>query len=143
MQLQPRLPHQYDYYDLIRKVKSLENKIDAFQAESQNNKIAISTADTIHLVSFQDIIRCEAQGNYCQIYLTKQKPILISKTLKSFSVFLINEVFIRTHQSHIVNKNFITKADKKGGLYLHLFDGTIIPVSRAGRSTVLSILQNI
>lgn len=64
----------FDHIDLL--LENIRKKVDHFK------RIALSTADGIHLFEISDIIRCESQDNYTQFFIKNHKPLLISKTLK-------------------------------------------------------------
>jgi two-component system LytT family response regulator len=49
--------------------------------------------------------------------------------------------FLRTHQSHLVNKLFIKSWIKEDGGMLLLHNGDKTPVSRPNKSTVLAALD--
>jgi two-component system LytT family response regulator len=93
------------------------------------------------LVEIEDIIRCEADGNYTKICLINGELILTSKTLKEYDTMLMEFNFERVHNSHLVNMRHIKKYLNKESGYLQLSDGTQIPVSQRKKSYVLSILD--
>jgi two-component system LytT family response regulator len=66
----------FAHLDLL--LENIRKKVDNFK------RIALSTAEGIHLIEIKDIIRCESQDNYTQFFLRNAKPILISKTLKEY-----------------------------------------------------------
>ncbi len=70
----------FDHIDLL--LENIRKKVDHFK------RIALSTADGIHLFEISDIIRCESQDNYTQFFIKNHKPLLISKTLKEYEELL-------------------------------------------------------
>ena len=74
-------------------------------------KISLSTADKIHLIDVDDIIRCESDNYYTIIFFKDGTSLMVSKTLKEMDQKLEEYDFVRTHKSHLVNmrciKNFI------------------------------------
>jgi two-component system LytT family response regulator len=117
-------------------------KIRTTRSGKERKKVRFSTDKHIYFIDPQEIIRCQSQGNYCTIYLRKHSPLLISKTLKYVTSLLPAFSFIRTHQSHLINIEFIHKIQKNGGYQMELENGTIIPISRASRASVLDFLNN-
>jgi two-component system LytT family response regulator len=75
-----------------------------------------------------DIIRCEADSNYTQIFLTKGRKFTASKTLSDLENMLDENDFIRIHKSHVVNKNHIQNIGRESELTLS--DGACVPISR-------------
>jgi len=82
-------------------------------------------------ISFSNIIRLKACSNYTHIYTTEtERPIFTSKTLKFYADQLNSETFVRPHQSHIVNRNFIQEVVLKPTPYLLLKDDAKISIAR-------------
>lgn len=94
-------------------------------------RIAIRNNDAIEYVNTHEILRCEADNNYTKIYLVDGKKILASKTLKEFEGILESFDFIRIHQTHLINKEYLKRFYKTDGGYVVLSDGTELPVARA------------
>lgn len=105
------------------------------------DKIAIHTQDKIQLINIHDIIRIEADSNYCFIHLHNEPKILVSKTLKEYENMLDPEAFIRVHQSHLIQIKWIKAYIKTDGGFLLMHDHSKIPVSVRKRSGVLELLK--
>ena len=65
---------------------------------------------------------------------------MVSKTLKEFEERLTNALFIRPHQSFMVNLKYIDKYDKSG--VIHLKNGKKIPVSSRKKENFLRAFLN-
>ena len=114
--------------------------------ESHNTtqkKIVLKTSDSIHLVSINSIIRCEADVNYTLVFIQNQQRLLISKPLKHFEEMLDNYGFFRVHQSHLINLNFISRIDKADGGALILNENTSIPIAIRKREQLSQLLENL
>lgn len=96
-----------------------------------NPRIALNQNDSIEYVYLKDIVRFEADNNYSKVYLNTGKRLLISKTLKDFETLLENTSFLRIHQSHLINTDYLKRFIKSDGGAVELTDGTEVPVSRA------------
>lgn len=72
----------------------------------------------------------EGIGNYTNVYVVGQKPIMVSKTLKRFEELLPG--FMRIHKSRLVNPIHIVdyRADKRDVMYVELSDDRKLPMSR-------------
>lgn len=90
---------------------------------------------TIYL-ELSDIIRMESSNNYTFIHCANSKPLLISKTIKSFEGILPEDMFIRCHQRHIINLNYVRSYVRNDGAYLLIEGNSEIPISRANRAKV-------
>jgi two-component system LytT family response regulator len=74
------------------------------------------------------IIRVEASSNYSRIYCTDEHfPIIVAKVLAWFEHKLPQQDFIRTHRTHLINKQFIRRTH---GNEMFLENGDIISISR-------------
>lgn len=104
---------------------------------SKDRKIVLRTADSIYVVGIDTIIRCESDYSYTTFYLSTGEKILISKRLKEIEELLNGLGFVRIHQSHLVNLNFVERFKKKDGGILVMTDGSIVPVSPNRRQTLI------
>ncbi len=110
-------------------------------AESGNfDRIAVPDSKGTNYIALKQICRLEASNNYTYIHLLNDKPRLVSKTIKSFEELLPEDVFIRCHQSHIVNIQYVVSFERTENAQLTLQDKTIIPVSRAKRPGIEAAL---
>ena len=126
------LGHQREQQTLLREVNQPTPVLP--------QRMALHAQDKIQLVEIKDIIRLEAESNYTTFYLRQQKPILVGKTLKSFSDLLEEHQFLRVHQSHLVNPVFISDFVKTDGGYLQLKNGDKIPVSVRRKNLVMEYI---
>lgn len=110
---------------------------------SKPTKISLHTLEKISVVAINDIIRCVSDNNNTQFYLRDGKKIFVTKTLKYFADILKDCGFMRTHQSHLVNLNYVKEFIKSDGGYLILTDGSNVPVSVRKRVEVLDVLKRL
>jgi two-component system LytT family response regulator len=83
------------------------------------------------------IIRIEASSNYSRIYCTDEHlPITVAKVLAWFVQKLPQQDFIRTHRTHLINKQFIRRTQ---GNEMILQNGDIVSISRRRRTEVKRI----
>lgn len=72
------------------------------------NNISIPTNKGISLLCLQNIIRIQSISNYSKIYFAdKSHPLTVAKILHWFEEQLPPEMFVRTHRTHLVNKDHI------------------------------------
>jgi two-component system LytT family response regulator len=105
------------------------------------NKIALQMQSEIRYVALSEIIRCEADNTYTHFFLSSNEKILVSKTLKEYSDLLRPGGFLRTHQSHLVNPQYVKSWLKEDGGMLLLKSGEKIPISKPNKDTVKLALQ--
>lgn len=109
----------------------------------EKRRLVLKTQESVHVVDLDDIIRCEADRNYTSFYLTNNKKILVSKTLKEYETLLSGHNFLRVQQSHLININYVDRYDKKNGGAVVMKDGSEVPLSPAKREVFFQTLENL
>ncbi|MEO8110428.1 MAG: LytTR family DNA-binding domain-containing protein [Ginsengibacter sp.] len=127
------------------KVSQTKEKIDILKRSlsdnrNQEDKIAISTSEGIEFVPIKNILHIESKSNYSKIYLPEDKTIMVSKILKDFEEMLLPYNFLRIHNSHLINLNYIKKYMRKNGGQVMLQDGTVIEISRRKKEEFLKMI---
>ncbi len=98
---------------------------------NQQTKFQLRIGKTIKWIPLNNIIRFHANSNYTKVYLTNRKEgVLTSKTLKYYADKFDNDIFIRPHQFHLVNKNFVDTFQSEKENHLILKNGIKIKVAR-------------
>jgi two-component system LytT family response regulator len=103
-------------------------------------KIVLRTMDRIYSVDVSDIIRFQSEGSYTEVYLRDRKKIVVSRLIKEFDELLSSHGFIRIHQSHLINFDFVFCFEKADNLVV-MKDDTQVPVSVRKKETVLQLLN--
>ena len=143
-----------DTDELVEAVKKLDNKQrkDEFNGsinlllenikniQTTNKRIALNSADKIHMIYINDIIRCESQGSYTIFHLVNKEQIVATRNLKEYEQLLEEYSFIRVHHSHLINFNFLKEYIKKDGGYAIMTDHAQVPVSFRKRSNLLDMI---
>lgn len=113
------------------------------QPNKKPQKISLHTLEKISIVDLDTIVRCESDSNNTQFYLSDGKKIFVTKTLKYFADILKEYGFVRVHQSHLINLQYIKEFIKSDGGYIILKDGSNVPVSVRKRAEVLEVISSI
>lgn len=109
----------------------------------ESRKLIFRDSKGLKLILPEELIRVQAQGNYSNLYLKDGGKLMVAKTLKVLENELDESLFIRVHQSHIVNMNYIKSfrhEGRSGKLTLH--DGTEVEVSRSRKKEILERFHN-
>ncbi len=144
-----------DIEELILAVNKAENKLSTQvqtsqldfllqqlkKSETKVNKIALQMQGEIRYVNLSEIIRCEADNTYTHFFLTNDEKILVSKSLKEYADLLRPNGFLRCHQSHLVNPDYVKSLLKEDGGVLLLLSGEKIPISKPNKDAVKQALQ--
>lgn len=101
--------------------------------------IMLNSQKLMQQVVLKHIIYCEGDGNYTTFHLEDNKKILVSKPLKDYEDLLPQNQFIRTHQSYIINRQFVAHYDRDG--MVKLLNGQEVPVSFRKRDQVKLLLN--
>lgn len=108
-----------------------------------DRKLVLKDMNTVYVVAVNSIVRCEAADNYTTFFLADQAPIVVSKPLKEYDELLTPLQFIRVHQSHLINLNFLQQFNKREGGSIKMKDGSEVPVSSRKREAILAALAKI
>lgn len=76
----------------------------------------------------KNIVRVEANSNYCKIYFDNEYPLTVAKVLHWFEGILPESFFYRIHRTHIVNRLFISCISVDNKITLH--NGEQLQVSK-------------
>ncbi|SMG64133.1 two component transcriptional regulator, LytTR family, partial [methanotrophic bacterial endosymbiont of Bathymodiolus sp.] len=110
------------------------------QPFKEEHRIALTTLKETRFLYTRQIIRCESDNNYCYFFLDNGEKLLVSKPIFEFEPLLKDYGFVRCHQSHLVNKQYIRSWIREDGGYLLLDNGDTVPVSRGKKDAVLQAL---
>jgi len=109
-------------------------------SEKQIERITLSANDGYHVVWVKDIMYCSSSGNYTTFHLQNGKQIIISKIIKEYETILPSSFFVRTHQSYLVNMNYVERFTKEQNLILK--NQAEIIVSNRKKEEVLNWFKN-
>jgi two-component system, LytTR family, response regulator len=109
--------------------------------KTQENKIAVPTADGLEFLLISDIVRIESSSYYSRVFLTHGTPLLVTRLLKDFEDILTPYRFFRVHNSHLVNLRYIRKFVRWEGGRVIMENGDVVDVSRRRREEFLKLFQ--
>jgi two-component system LytT family response regulator len=107
---------------------------------AKKKRVILKTLDSVYAIYEDDILYCKSDGNYTTFYTQQLEKIVISKSLKKVEEILSDDIFIRCHQSYIVNKKKVLKFHKKGVLILK--NEIKIPVSGRRKDYAINRIFN-
>jgi len=119
--------------------QKLEALKENFHPRSMLSKIAIPSLEGLLFFNINDIIQLEAQSNYTAIYFVNHPKLIASRTLKEFEDMLPQDIFFRTHHSHIINLNYIKRYIKGDGGQIELQNGNYVDVARRKKDDFLKL----
>ena len=117
-------------------LKTLATKINA-------DKISIPTKDGYIIINNKDIVNLEASDNYTMIHLSDGSRHLSSKNIKIYEQNLDENVFFRSHKSHIINVEYHLKEfSRSEGNVAIMTNGKNIPISRRKMSFFMNRINS-
>jgi two-component system LytT family response regulator len=100
-------------------------------------KFVVPTVEGYELINIDDIIRCQADSNYVEIYLVDGSITVMSRSLKYVQALLEDHDFFRAHQSHLVNMRHVSKYLKSGPGQIMMRDNSVVSLSRDKKEAFL------
>jgi two-component system LytT family response regulator len=107
------------------------------------HRIALSSAKETRLVKTSQIVRCAAENNYTLFFLEGGEQLLVSRPMFEYDELLSGYGFLRCHNKHLVNREFVKSLIKEDSGYLLMNDGAKVPVSRMKKEIVLAALKGV
>ena len=136
-----KLIEAVDYVSEIKeKENNLQNTVLHPKVTQVAGKITIPMQSGFEVLEIEDILYCQADDNYTNIFV-KEKKKLVSKTLKYFDEILSKNGFARVHKSYLVNVNAIIEYKKGKGGSIVLSNGKEIMVSPARKKELLAFFS--
>jgi len=132
-----RLQHKnsaYQYQSVVNNIQIRSGKIE---------KLAVPSLEGIDFFNTDDIIFCQADGNYTNLFLTNKKSKLISRSLKDFESLLAGSGFCRVHHSYLINMKHIKKYVKGEGGFVILTNDYHVDISRRKKEEFLKMLDRL
>jgi len=88
-------------------------------------------------IPMDSIIRIEASSNYSKVFCKGQSfPVVAAKVLKWFEERLSQELFIRIHRSHLINKTYVVSVKNNN---VRIEPGTEISISRRKKKKLYAL----
>ncbi|SFW14031.1 LytR/AlgR family response regulator transcription factor [Cellulophaga fucicola] len=106
----------------------------------KKEKLILRLQEGLQIIEFKHLTHCKSDKGYTTFYLSNGKSYIASKPIKEFEDQFPEDRFMRTHQSYVVNLDFIDKYDKNG--YIFLKSGEQIPVSARRKTEFVERLLN-
>ena len=110
--------------------------------KSQDDKIAVPTAEGLEFIQIKNIVHIESSSSYSKIFFTDGKNMLVTKLLKDFEDILVPYKFYRVHNSHLINLSYIIKYIRGEGGQVVMQGNTYIDVSRRKKDEFLRLIIN-
>lgn len=129
----------------VGEIRAKENALEtqllhAGGVQKAEGKITLPEQDGFKVINVSDILYCQADDNYTEVFL-EHKKILVSKTLKFVEESLSAYPFARIHKSYLVNVHQVVRYKKGKGGSVVLANGKELSVSASRKRELLSYFE--
>ena len=131
----------------IRDKDSIQNKLEQlinvsseYFRGTEKKRVILKTTEAVFAVYEEDIYYCHSDGHYTTFYTRELGKVIITKSMKKVQEILSEDMFVRCHQSYLVNKRHVLKYDKRGTLIIKTT--AEIPVSYRRKEYTLARIFN-
>ena len=118
--------------------QGLQQILEQSHQQTSEVKIPLATQNGLVFIKQNEIMYCESSGNYTQFYLACNKQILVSRQLGEYEKLLPETQFIRIHDKHIINLQYLAEYIKGAGGEVKLDNGKTIPVATRRKEELLN-----
>ena len=105
--------------------------------------IGLTIGKEIKFISQEQILFCKSEGNYSVVQLIDNQKLISSRNLKEFEKSLSHEIFMRVHNSFVINLMHIIKFTNEPDGSIELVNNFHIPISRRRRAKFLELFYKI
>ncbi len=98
--------------------------------------VILPTGKGWRMLNTSQMVSAKADGNYCQIQIDGEPPLIVTRLLKDLHAQLPDDQFIRVHKSFIINRAHLREYLKTDGGILIMSDLSQVPVSRTYQKQV-------
>lgn len=118
------------YTDLLERV----------QLGIPENKMEVYTSGKRYFIRLREILYVRASGSYAEIYMKKNEKLVVSRNLKRVEEMLNHSMFMRVHNSILVNLNYVRCINFRQN-NCTIMNGDVLPVSTRKRNELKNKLQ--
>jgi len=86
---------------------------DLLDRLSINKRLKVNTRTGFEIIKQEDILYCEADGNYTNIFLTNQEKLTTATTLGLIEDQLTSDLFFRVSRSILINLDYLKSVNRK------------------------------
>jgi two-component system, LytTR family, response regulator len=111
---------------LVRQVRELTDMLNCFLKPM----VELPTLQGFDLIPINEVICCESHGNYTHLFLTQNRKLLVTKSLKDIEQALSPHPFVRIHKQHLIHLTFMERYLRGDGGQAVMRNGMVLNVAR-------------
>ena len=124
--------------------KQLETLMLNLKQQKQSlNTICLATSDGFEFIEVNDIVYCKAEGSYTSFVLKNDEKLLVSKHLKAYEDLLLEQDFMRVHNSFLINFKEVKKYIKADGGYIIMKNNDSVSISRSKKEGFIEVMSSL
>jgi len=93
-------------------------------------KIALPWKGGFKVIDSEAVMRIKSDNSYSTVHLKDGSELVVTKSIGEFEEILNDFPFLRIHNSHLVNLDFLDAFSSKDGGLVVLKDGSELPIAR-------------
>lgn len=121
--------------------KSIQQNLFSLLQQSiygiNTEKLALPTQNGLQFIKPEEILHCDSNGNYTWFNLVNKPKLLVSRQLGEYEKLLPSDQFVRIHDKHIINLQYLSEYQRGSGGDVILENGTQLPVSARRKDDLL------
>jgi len=106
----------------------------------QGDRLALTTLEGFRLVTLDEIVYAEADGNYTTFHFADRSTFVVSNPVGYYEELLADKSFCRVHHAHLVNLRHIKAYHRGRGGWIELSNEKSVEVSVRKRDAFLARL---
>ncbi|MGB0424133.1 MAG: LytR/AlgR family response regulator transcription factor [Flavobacteriales bacterium] len=114
--------------------------LEQFEDKLPTNKMEVYTSGKRYFIRLKEIMYVRASGSYAEIHMKKNEKLVVSRNLKKVEEMLNHEMFMRVHNSILVNLNYVRCISFRQN-NCTIMNGDVLPVSVRKRNELKVKLQ--
>ena len=126
---------------MVKEKNALFNNLLSTLADDNKEprRISLPSNTGYIFLDVYDILWCKAEGNYTILKTSEANQVLTTTPFRKIEDTLPSSLFIRVHNSYLINKEKVRHLVKSDG-YILMADNVQVPLSRYRKDAVLEQL---
>ncbi|MGX1931283.1 LytR/AlgR family response regulator transcription factor [Flagellimonas sp. 2504JD4-2] len=110
---------------------------------NKQEKICLATTAGMEFIAIDDIVLCKADGSYTSFVLKNKNSLLVSKHLKEYENLLADQLFMRVHNSYLINLREVKKYIKSDGGYIIMSNDMHVSLSPRKKDDLIDAMRRL
>ncbi|MGW9685012.1 LytR/AlgR family response regulator transcription factor [Flagellimonas sp. 2504JD1-5] len=124
--------------------QQIDTLMQSLSRESnKQEKICLATTAGMEFIAIDDIVLCKADGSYTSFVLKNKTSLLVSKHLKECENLLSDQLFMRVHNSYLINLREVKKYIKSDGGYIIMSNDMHVSLSPRKKDDLIDAMKRL